>query len=132
MILFSDIIGLVIVFYTWLRLYDNHHMDRRSKLIYAISGFWLAVLLILDQIWQLIFEKKNFTDFDNTALNVITCMIYLMIPLAMAGMLIMPTLKTVFVEKIFDIICRLVSYTIPVSDFLTLYTSLFWTSLMAQ
>ena len=114
MILFSDIIGLVIVFYTWFRLYDNHHMDRRSKLIYAISGFWLAVLLVLDQIWQLIFEKKNFTDFDNTALNVITCMIYLMIPLAMAGMLIMPTLKTVFVEKIFDIIFVLIFMALPI------------------
>jgi hypothetical protein len=89
-------------------------MDRRSKLIYAISGFWLAVLLILDQIWQLIFEKKNFTDFDNTALNVITCMIYLMIPLAMAGMLIMPTLKTVFVEKIFDIIFVLIFMALPI------------------
>ena len=35
-------------------------------------------------------------------------------------------------QKIFDIVYRLVSYIIPVSDFLTLYTSLFWASLMAQ
>ena len=113
MILFSDIIGLVIVFYTWFRLYDNHHMDKRSKLIYAISGLWLATLLVLDQVWQSIFEKSNFTEFDNSALNVITCVIYLMIPLAMAGMLNMPTLKTVLVEKIFGYIFVLIFIAFP-------------------
>lgn len=104
MILFADIISLFIVLYTWFRLYDNHHIDKLSKRLYTASGLWLIILLILDQIWQILFESEDFSDLVNKQMNVITCIIYLMLPLCIGGMIFMPSLKSIMAEKIVDFI----------------------------
>ena len=80
LILFEDIISFVLVIFAWFRLYDNMNIERKIKRYFACAGGVIAAILVLDQAWQIIFTVCTITARIDFVLNILTCVIYFLLP----------------------------------------------------
>ncbi|WP_408071811.1 GGDEF domain-containing protein [Butyrivibrio sp. JL13D10] len=90
---FSDIIGILIVVYVCVLTLNNSYLRKDIRVGIICTGIALAILYILDMAWYAciyFLPKSSNTDF---ILNVITCIVYLMIPVALSSFFIVYTLR---------------------------------------
>ena len=80
---FSDIIGIVIVIYVSGLAHNSHHLMKDVKQGFQFSGLALFILYCFDLSWYFIYYKCPVSPRTDFMLNFVTCMVYLMIPVAM-------------------------------------------------
>ena len=80
---FSDIIGIVIVIYVSALSYTNHHIMKDVKLGFLFSGLALFILYCFDMSWYVMYYKCAPSPRTDFMLNFVTCMVYLMMPVAL-------------------------------------------------
>ncbi len=80
---FSDIIGMVMVIYVSVMAHNNHHMIKYVKRGFLFSGLALFILYCFDMSWYVMYYKCPLSSSTDFWLNFVTCMVYLMMPLAL-------------------------------------------------
>ncbi|MCR5344227.1 MAG: GGDEF domain-containing protein [Butyrivibrio sp.] len=81
---FSDIVGISIVIYVVVLALNNIHLKHSAKKGIIVSGIALAVLYTFDMLWYVIYYKCPQSEKTDYILNLVTCIVYLMIPLALS------------------------------------------------
>ncbi len=79
---FSDIIGLAIVLCVFILAYNNFDMQKDVKLGMIISGIAMGILYIFDMSWYIMVDLMPISSKTDFLLNFVTCIAYLMIPVA--------------------------------------------------
>lgn len=114
LILFEDIISFVLVVFAWFRLGDNMNIDRTTKRFFVGAGVLIAVMLILDQIWQVIFTVCTITAPVDRILNAITCIIYFLLTAVISVAPLQQMRKISCVRGIVNVIMLLFLAVIPI------------------
>ena len=90
---FSDIIGIAIVVYVSVLAHNNRHMKKDVKYGFLFSGVVLFFLYCFDMSWYVIYYKFSPSPRTDFLLNLVTCVVYLMLPLALSSF------STLYVHK---------------------------------
>ncbi len=91
---FSDIIGLAIVFYVSVLALNNYHLRKDIKSGILFSGICLAILYVFDFSWYVIYYKVPVSAQTDFVLNLVTCIVYLMIPVGLSSFFFIYAFKT--------------------------------------
>lgn len=84
MIIYSDLISLILVFYVWIRVHQSIHMDRNSKIAFYFSGLGLALILSLDFLWECLFNTMEKGESRQFLMNLVVCIMYMLLPLTVS------------------------------------------------
>ena len=84
MILYSDLICMVLVFYVWIRVYRSIHMEKSSKLAFYFSGVGLVLILVLDFIWEYMYFKLPYGESRRFWMNFVVTVMYMLLPLTVS------------------------------------------------
>ncbi len=82
---FSDIIGIAIVIYVSVLAHNNHHLMKDVKNGFLFSGLALFVLYCFDMSWYFMYYKCAPSPHTDYMLNFVTCIVYLMLPMALSS-----------------------------------------------
>ncbi len=91
---FSDIIGLAIVVYVSILTLNNHHLDQNAKRGILFSGICLAILYVFDLLWYVVYYKCPVSPQTDFYLNLITSIVYMMMPVGLSTFFIIYAFKT--------------------------------------
>lgn len=114
LILFEDVISFILVVFAWFRLNDNMNIDRTTKRFFMGTGVLIAMMLILDQIWQVVFTVCTIAAPVDRTLNTITCMIYFLLTMVISLVPMQQIKKISRVRGIVNVIMLLTLAVIPV------------------
>ena len=90
---FSDIIGIAISIYVCVLAYNNPHIKRDVKMGFLFAGFALFILYFFDMSWYVMLYKMPISPKTDFWMNFVTCIVYLMLPLAISSF------STLYVHK---------------------------------
>lgn len=81
-IIFSDLICVAIVLYVWIRMYLDPMLERRAVRLFRNIGITLIATVVLDHIWEYIYEISYESALPIHTLTVLTCMEFLCVPVS--------------------------------------------------
>ncbi|MCI1513016.1 MAG: GGDEF domain-containing protein [Eubacterium sp.] len=90
MIVFSDLIDLTLILYVWICLYVRGGIEKKTRMVYFRAGIPLIAILLLDQIWQLVYSSYNFQPLlQRHILTALTSVCYMLVPVVYFNFLLM-------------------------------------------
>ncbi len=90
---FSDIIGITIVIYVFVLTLNNSYLRKDIRIGIIATGIALAILYALDMFWYVCIYFLPVSERTDFILNTITCLVYLMVPVALSPFFIIFTLR---------------------------------------
>lgn len=85
---YLDLISLSLVFYVWVRIFVHSALKPAAVRLFRNIGIVLIVTLIVDHIWQYIFENGGSSEAVRQLLNTISSIEFLCIPISFFFMIL--------------------------------------------
>ncbi len=119
-LIFSDLICAAIIVYVWIRMYLNPMVEKRAVRLFHRIGTALIATVVLDHIWEFLFENASPSALLLSLLNVITTIEFFCVPLSFFFLLVYHRAKWDWLDTIMLaadlclIVLGLVNLRIPV------------------
>lgn len=81
-VIFSDLICVAIVFYVWVRMYLDPMLERRAVRLFRNIGIALMVTVVLDHVWEYIYEMSYEAVLPIHTLTAIASVEFLCVPVS--------------------------------------------------
>ena len=120
---FSDIIGIAIVIYVAILAKNNSHIKKDIKNGILGAGVALAILYVFDMFWYVIFYLWQDSARKDFALDFVTCIVYLMIPVGLSTYFIINIKKSTKTRYLIGLILLMI---FSVADIANIFTPVFF------
>lgn len=81
-VIFSDLTCVAIVLYVWTRMYLDPMLERRAVILFRNMGITVIATVILDHVWEYIYESNYESVLPMHTLTAIACIEFLCVPVA--------------------------------------------------
>lgn len=81
-VIFSDLTCVAIVLYVWTRMYLDPMLERRAVTLFRNMGITVIATVILDHVWEYIYESNYESVLPMHTLTAIACIEFLCVPVA--------------------------------------------------